>query len=238
MQKNCTPYVLLLQFSSSVVSTSLWPHALQHVRPPCPSPTPGACSNSCPLSWWCHSTIPSSVIPFSSCLQSFPASVISSESVLCIRWPKYWSFSFSISPSNEYSGLISFRNDCLDLLALPGTLKGILQHHSSKASVLQCSVFFMSQLSHPYITAGKTIALTRCTFINKAISLLFNTMSSFVIAFLPRSKHLLISWVQLPSAVILEPKEIVSHCFHFYSICLPWSDGTRGHDLSFLNVEF
>ena len=203
MQKNCTPYILLLQFSSSVVSTSLWPHGLEHVRPTCPSPTPGACSNSCPLSWWCHSTKPSSVIPFSSCLQPFPASVISSESVLCIRWPKYWSFSFSISPSNEYSGLISFRNDCLDLHALPGTLKGILQHHSSKASVLQCSAFFMGQFSHLYLTTGKTIALTRCTFINKVISLLFNTMSSFVIAFLPRSKHLLISWVQLTSAVIL-----------------------------------
>ena len=152
-------------------------HGLQHVRLPCPSPTPGTCSNSCPLSWWCHSTIPSSVVPFSSCLQSYPASVISSESVLCIRQPKYWSFSFSISPSNEYSALISFRNDCLDLLALPGTLKGILQHHSSKASVLQCSAFFMVQFWHPYTTSGKTIALTRWTFVGKVMSLYFNMLS-------------------------------------------------------------
>ena len=121
-------------------------------------PSPGACSNSCSLSWWCYPTISSSVIPFSSCLRSFPASG-SFLSALRIIWPKYWSFNFSISPSNEYSGLISFRMDWLDLLAVQGTIKSLLQHHSSKPSILQCSVFFMVQLSHPYITTGKTIYL-------------------------------------------------------------------------------
>ena len=125
-----------VQFSRSVVSNSLRPHESQHARPPCPSPTPRAYSNSCPSCAWCHRTISSSLVPFSSCLQSFPASVSSSESVLHIRWAKYWSLSFSISPSNEYSGLISFRTDWLDLLAVQGTLKSLLQHHSSKASIL------------------------------------------------------------------------------------------------------
>ena len=136
--------------------------------------------------------------------------VFSNESVLPIRWPKYWSFSFSISPSNEYSGLISFRMDWLDLLAVQGTLKGLLQHHSSKASILRHSAFFIVQLLHPYMTTGKTIALTRWTFVGKVISLLFNMLSRLVITFLPRSKHLLISWLQLPSAVILEPPKIKS----------------------------
>ena len=136
--------------------------------------------------------------------------VFSNESVLHIRWPKYWSFSFSISPSNEYSGLISFRMDWLDLLVVQGTLKSLLQHHSSKASILQCSVFFIVQLSHLYMTTGKTIALTRWTFVSKIMSLLFNMLSRLVTASLPRSKHLLISWLQLPSAVILEPKKIKS----------------------------
>ena len=163
--------------------------------------------------------------------------VLSSESVLHIRWPKYWSFSFNISPSNEHSGLISFRMDRLDLLAVQGTLKSLFQHHSSKASILQCSVFFIVQLSHPYMTTGKTIALTRQTFFGKVISLLFNMLSRLVITFLPRSKHLLISWLQSPSAVILEPRKTVWHCFHCFPIYFPWSDGTRGHDLSFLNVE-
>ena len=121
--------------------------------------------------------------------------VFSSESVLCMRWPKYWSFGFSVGPSNEYSGLISFRIDWLDLLAVQGTLKSLLQHHSSKASILQCSAFFMVQLSYPYITTGKTIALTRWTFVGKVMSLLFNTLSWFVIAFLPRSRRLFISWL-------------------------------------------
>ena len=135
--------------------------------------------------------------------------VFSNESALCIRWPKYWSFSFNISPSNEHSGLISFRMDRLDLLALQGTLKSLLQHHSSKASIIQCSAFFIVQLSHPYLTPGKTIALTRWTFVDKVMSLLFNMLSRLVITFLPRSKRLLISWLHSPSAVILEPKNKV-----------------------------
>ena len=136
--------------------------------------------------------------------------VFSNESVLRIGWPKYWSFSFNISLFNEYSGLISFRIDWFDLLAVQGTLKNLLQHHSSKTSVLQCTAFFMVQLSHPNMTTGKTIALTRWTFVAKVISLLFNMLSMLVIAFLPRSEHLLISWLQSPSAVILEPKKIKS----------------------------
>ena len=136
--------------------------------------------------------------------------VFSNESTLCIRWPKYWSFSFNISPSNEHPGLISFRMDWLDLLAVQGTLKGLLQHHSSKASILQCSAFFIVQLSHRYMTTGKIIALTRRTFVDKVMSLLFNMWSRLVITFLPRSKCLLISWLQLPSAVILEPPKIQS----------------------------
>ena len=133
--------------------------------------------------------------------------VFSNESTLCIRWPKYWSFSFSISPSNEHTGLISFRMDWLDLLAVQGTLKSLLQHHSSKASILWCSAFFTVQLSHPYMTTGKTIALTRWTFVGKVMSLLFNMLSRLV---LPRSKRLLISWLQPPSAVILDPQKIKS----------------------------
>ena len=136
--------------------------------------------------------------------------VFSKKSVLSIRRPKYWSFSFNISPSNEHSGLISFRMDRLDLLAVQGTLKSLLQHHSSKASILLRSAFFTVQLSHPYMTTGKTIALTRRTFVGKVMSLLFNTLSRLVITFLPRSKRLLISWLQSPSAVILEPKKLKS----------------------------
>ena len=154
----------LVQFSHSAMPASLWPHGLQHPRPPCPSSTPGVYSNSCSLSWWCHPTISSSVILFSFCLHSFPASgyfqwVSSSHQVA-----KVWSFSFSISPSNEYSGLISFRMDWLDILAVQGTLKSLLQHHSSKASILRPSSFIV-QLSHPYLTTGKTIALTKWTFV-------------------------------------------------------------------------
>ena len=132
--------------------------------------------------------------------------VFSNESALRIRWPKYWSFRFSISPSNEYSGLISYRMDWSNLLAVQGTLKSLLQHHSSKASILRCSASFTVQLSHPYMTTGKTTALTRWTFVGKAMSLLLNTLSRLVITFLPRSKHLLISWLQSPSAVIWESK--------------------------------
>ena len=186
------------------------PHGLQHARPPCPSPTPKAYPNSCPLSRWCHPTILSLVIPFSYCLQSFPASgSFSNELVLRIRWPKYWSFSFSINPSkNEHSGLISFRIDWLDFLAVQGRLKSLFQHHSSKSSVLYHSAFFIAQLSHPYMTIGKTVALTRRTFVGKVVSLLFNILSRLVITFLPRSKRVLISWLKSPSAVILEPRKI------------------------------
>ena len=142
-------------------------------------------------------------------LSIFPSiRVFSNKSVFRIRCPKYWSFSFNISPSNEHPGLISFRMDWLDLLAVQGTLKILLQHHSSKASILQCSAFFIVQLSHPYMTTGKTIALTRQTFVYKVMSLLFNMLSSLVITFLPRSKHLLISWLQSPSAVNLELRKI------------------------------
>ena len=143
--------------------------------------------------------------------------VFSSESVLRIRWPKYWSFSFSISPYNEYSGLISFRMDWLNLFVVQGTLKRLFQHHSSKASILRCSAFFTAQLSHPHMTTGKTIALTRQTFVGKVMSLLLNMLSRLVITFLPRSKLLLNSWLQSPSAVILEPPQNkVGHCFHCF----------------------
>ena len=151
----------------------------------------------------------------------FPSiTVFSNGSVLHIRWPKYCNFSFSISPSNEYSGLISFRMDWLDLLAVQGTFKSLPQHQSSKASILRCSAFFIGQLSYSYMTTGKTIALTRWTFVGKAMSLLFNMLSRLVTTFLPRSKRLLISWLQSPSAVILEPPKIVCHCFHCFSIYL------------------
>ena len=148
----------------SLSHVSLWPHELQHARPPCPSPTPGVYSNSCPLSRWCHSAISSSVVPFSSCPQPLPASGSFPMSQLRMRWPKYWSFSFSISPSNEHPGLI-FRMHWLDFLAVQGTLKSLPQHHSSKASILWCSAFFTVQLSHPNMTTGKTIALTRWTLL-------------------------------------------------------------------------
>ena len=136
--------------------------------------------------------------------------VFSNESALCIWWPKYWSFSFNISPSNEHPRLISFRMDWLDLLAVQGTPKSLLQHHSSKASILQCSAFFIVQLTHPYMTTGKTIGLTRWTFVDKVMSQFFNMLSRLAITFLPKSKHLLISWLQSPSAVILEPRKIKS----------------------------
>ena len=175
----------------------------------------------------CHLLLLSSIFP--------SIRVFSNEPSLHNRWPKYWSFSFNISPANEYSGLI-FRIDWFDLLAVQETLQSLIQHHSSKASIFWCSAFFIIvQLSHPYMTIGKTIALTRWTFVGKVVSLIFNMLSRLVIDFLPRSKCLLISWLQSPSAVILEPKRIVSHCF---SIFLPWSDGAGCHDLSFLNVVF
>ena len=154
-----------------------------------------------PSNHLCHSLL---LLP-----STFPSiRVYSNESALHIRWPKYWSFSFSISPSNKYSGLISFRMDWFDLLAVEGTLRSLLQYYNSKASILRCLAFFMFQLSYLYVTTGKTIALTIWTFVDKVMSLLFNMLSRFVITFLLRSKHLLISWLQSPSAVILEPKKI------------------------------
>ena len=152
--------------------------------------------------------------------------VFSNESALHIRWPKYWSISFSISPSNEHPGLISYRMDWVDLLAIQGTLESLLQHHSSKASILRHSAFFIVQLSHAYMTTGKTIALTGWTLVGKIMSLLFNMLSRLVLAFLPVSKHLLTSWLQSPSAVILEPPKIVSHYFHLFAMrwwdMIPW----------------
>ena len=150
--------------------------------------------------------------------------VFSNESTLDMKWPKYWSFSFSISPSKEHSGLVSFRMDSLDLLAVQGTLKSLLQHQSSKASILQCSAFFTVQLSHPYMTTGKTIALTRQTFVGKVISLLLNMPSRLVITFRPRSKHLLISWLQSPSTMILEPKNLVPKTYADYTTLMAESE--------------
>ena len=197
-----------VHFSPSGMSDSLRPHKPQHARPPCPSPTPRVHPNSCPLVMpsnhliLCH---PLLLLP-----SIFPSiRVFSNESALHKRWPKYWSFSFSISLSNELPGLISFRMDWFDLLAVQWTLKSLLQHHGSKASILH-SAFFIVQLSHPYMKTGKTIAFTRWTFVGKVASLLFNMPSRLVITFLPRSKRLLISWRQSPSAVILEAKKIKS----------------------------
>ena len=184
-------YFSSVQFSRSVMSDSLRPHGLQHTRLSCPSPTPRAYSNSCPSSQWCHPIISFSVVPFSSRLQSFPASGSFPVSQFFTSGGQVLEFSFSISPSSEYSGLIS----CLDVLAVQGTLKSLLQRHTSKASILWYSAFFIVQLSHPYMTTGKTIALTRRTFVGKVMSLLLNIQSSLVITFLPRSKHLLISWL-------------------------------------------
>ena len=161
----------------------------------------------------CHPLLLASIFP--------SIRVFSNESVLRMRWPKYWSFSFNISPSNEHPGLISFKMDWLDHLAVQGTLKSLLQHHSSEASVLRCSAFFTVQLSHPYLTTGKTIALTRRTLVGKVMSLLFNVLSRLVITFLPRSKCLSISWLQSPSAVILEPKKIKSDTFSTVSHLFP-----------------
>ena len=193
------------------MSDSLQPHESQHARPPCPSSTPRVHWDSRPSSQWCH---PSSHLilcrPFL-LLPPIPPSirVFSSESTLPMRWPKYRSLSFSIIPSKEIPGLI-FRMDWLDLLAVQGTLKSLLQYHSSKASILRRSAFFTVQLSHPYMTTGKTIALTRQTFVGKVMSLLLNMLSRLDITFLPRRKRLLISWLQSPSAVILEPRKIKS----------------------------
>ena len=197
-----------VQFSHSAVSDPLGPHGLQ-------ASLSITSSQSLLKLKSVESVMPSNRLILCSPLLLLPSIFprirgFSSESVLHIRCPKYWNFSFNISPSNEHSGLISFRMDWLDLLAAQETLKSLLQHHSSKASILQCLAFFMVQLSHPYMTTGKTIALTRWTFVRKVVSLLFNMLSRLLIAFLPRSKRLLISWLQSPSAVILEPPKIKS----------------------------
>ena len=189
------------------MSNSLWPHEPQHARPPCPSPTLRVHPNPSPLSQWCHSyhlilCCPLLLLPsiFSS------IRVFSNESALHIRWTKYWSFSLNISPTNEHPGLISFRMDWLDLLAVQGTLKSLLQHHSSKASILWPSAFFIVQFLHSYMTTGKTIALIRQTFVGKVMSLFFNMLSRLVITFLPRSKCLLISWLQSQLQWIWSPE--------------------------------
>ena len=189
------------------MSDSLQPHEPQHGRTPCPSPTGGVHQNPCLLSCWCQSSISSSVVPFSPCPQSFPASGSFQSGGQSIRVSASTSVHYS---SNEHLGLISFKMDWLDLLGVQGTLKSLLQHHSSKVSILWNSTFFIVQLSHPYMTTGKTIALTRWTFVGKVMSLLFNMLSRLIINFLPRSKCLLISWLQSPSAVIWEPRKIKS----------------------------
>ena len=184
-----------LQFSSIAQSCPTLCNPIDCIMPGLPvhHQFPEITPNSCPLSQWCHPTI-SSCFPLLLLPSMFPSiRVFSNESALHIRWPQYWGFSLSISPSNEHPGVISFRMDWLDLLAVQGTLKSLLQHHSSKASILQCLVFFIVQLSHPYMTTKKTIALTNWTFVGKVMSLLFNMLSRLVIAFLPRSKRLLIS---------------------------------------------
>ena len=229
-----------VQFSSSVMSGSLWPHELQHARLPCPSPTPGACSNSWPLCQWCHPTISSSVIPFSSCLQAFPASGSFQMSQLFASGDQSIGAlaTASLLPMNiqdwfplGLTGWISFQSKGLSRI--------FSQYHNSRASILQWSALFMVQLLHPYMTTGKTIALTKWTFVGKVMSFFFNMLPRLVITFLPRSKCLLISWLQSPSAVTLEPKKIkpatVSIVFPIY---LPLSDGIRCHDLHFLNAEF
>ena len=205
----------------------------------CSTPGIPICHQLLELAWVGDAIQPSH--PLSSPLPSIFLNirVFSNESALHIRWPKYWSFSLIISASSEYSRLVSFRINWFDHLAVQGTLKSLVQYHSSKASILQRSAFFIVQLSHPYMTTNKTIALTWQTFVGKVMSLFFNILSRFVIAFLPRSKHVLISWLQSPSAVLFGAQENkVSHCFHCFPIYLPWSDGIRCHDLSFLNVEF
>ena len=225
--------LLLLLFSCSAVSDSLPPNGLQRARLPYPSPTPGVCSNSCQLSRCCHPTILSSVSPFS-CFQSCPASgsFVMSQFFTSGGQSIGSSASASAFPMNIQEWFF-FRIHWFDILAVQGTLMSLLQHHSSKASILHCSPFFMVQLSHPYMLTRKTIALTIQIFVGKVMSLLFNILSRLVIAFLPRSKNLLISWLQSPSAVISEPQKIVCHCLHCFPIYLQRSNGTRCHDFFF-----
>ena len=228
----------MLLFSHSVMSDSLPSHALQHARLPCPSPSPGACSNSRPLSWWCHPTVSTSVIPVSSCLQFFPTSGSFLMSQLVTSGDKSIgaSASASVLPRNiqdwfssGLTGLISSLSKGLSRVFSNTTV----QKHQFGAQLF----LWPSSHIHTWLLE-KTIALTRRTFVSRIMSLLFNMLSRLVITFLPRSKCLLISWLQSPSAVILEPKIKVCHCFHCFPIYLPWSGGSRCHDLSFLNVEF
>ena len=222
------------------MSDSLQSHEPQHGRPPCPSTTPGVYSNSCPLTQWCHPTSSSSVIPFSSCPQSFLASRSFPVSQLFASGGQNIgaSASTSVLPMNtqDWSPF-----EWTDWTSLPS--KGLSRVFSNttvqKSSILCCSAFFIVQLSYPYMTTCKMIALTRWTFVDKVMSLLFNMLSRLDITFLPRSKCLLISWLQSPSAVIFEPPQnTVGYCFHCFPIYLPWSDGTRFHDFSFLSVDF
>ena len=221
------------------MSDSLLPHKLHHIWLPCPVLYPQVCSTNhlvlChhPRSQWCRP------ISLSSALLLLPSifpsiRVLSNKSALPIRWPKYWRISTSSSTAN--SELVSSRIDCFSLLAIQGTLKSFLQHHSSKTSIFQHSAFFMVQLSHAYMTTGKTIALTIRTFVGKVMSLLFSTLSRFVIVFLPRSKHLFILWLQSPSILILEPKKMKYDSFHIFPIYLPESDRTVCYDLHFFET--
>ena len=219
-------------FSCTVVSNSLWPHGLQHARLSCPSPSPGACLNSCPSSWWCHPTILFSVIPFSSCLQlfpgsgSFPMSQFFASGVQSIGA----SASASLFPTNIQGWLPLGLTGLISLLS-KGFSRVFPNTTVWRYQFFGIQLFFIVQLLHLYMTPGKTIALTRWTFVGKVMSLLFNTLSRLVIAFPPRNKRLLISWLQSPYSVILEPKKIVCHCYRCFPIYLPWSDGTGCHDL-------
>ena len=209
--QNLSPHSIVysVQFSHSVVSNSLQPHESQLARPSCSSPTPRAHLNPCPLSQWCHPTISSSVVPFSSCPQSFPASGSFQMSQLFASGGQNIGVSFNISPTNEHPGLITFKMDWMDLLAVQGTLKSLLQHHSSKASILLCSAFFIVQLSHSCMTTRKIITLIRWTFVDKVMSLLFNMLSRLVITFLPRSKRR--HPLNPPSHLPLHPTALVCH---------------------------
>ena len=230
-----------LFFSHQVMSNSLWHHGLHHTRRPCPSYLPEFPQTQVP---W----VGDAIQPFHPLSPSSPPALNCSpnqglfyESTLHIRWPEYWKFIFSISPSSEYSSLIFFMIDRFDLFAVQETLKSFLQHHNSKASILQSSAFFMVQLSHSYMTymtVGKTIAFTIRTFDGKVMSLLLNMLSGFVIALLPRNKHLLISWLQSLSRGTLEPKRIKSAPFLLFPHLFAMNDGTGCHDLSFFNAEF
>ena len=223
-----------MQLLSHVTPCSLWHHGLQYTRIPCPSPIPSVYSNSCPSSRWCHPTISSSVGPFSSCPQSFPALRSFQMTQVLASVGQSFGVSVSVLPMNIQNwfplGLISLIS--LQSKGLSRVFNTTVQKHQFFGAQLS-----LVHISHPYITPGKTISLTRWTFVGKVMSLLFNVWSRLVITFLPRSKHLLILLLQRPSAVVLEPKNKVWHCFHCFPIYLPWSDGTRCHDLSFLNIE-